>query len=224
MTYQTPLIFDSAGLQLAESTLHIDSIDVGVMIEQVSSNVIVQNSVLRLQQVQGNIFNGQFLLGDLWLDGREQQFNINIQNIDLAQVVALQQQPGIRITGNVDGDMPFIMGKQGLRIEDGFVSSLAGGKLTIINNPSFNSIKEQQPELTLLENIDFTQLKSNIKFTPDGWVFFDLALQGNNPDKKQSVNFNYSHQENIFSLLESIRLVKSVENKIEQKITQGNIK
>jgi hypothetical protein len=82
MTYQTPLIFDSAGLQLAESTLHIDSIDVGVMIEQVSSNVIVQNSVLRLQQVQGNIFNGQFLLGDLWLDGREQQFNINIQNID----------------------------------------------------------------------------------------------------------------------------------------------
>jgi hypothetical protein len=224
MTYQTPLIYDSAGLQFAESTLHIDSIDVGVMIEQVSSKVIVQNSVLRLQQVQGNIFNGQFLLGDLWLDGREQQFNINIQNIDLAQVVALQQQPGIRITGNVDGDMPFIMGKQGLRIEDGFVSSLAGGKLTIINNPSFNSIKEQQPELTLLENIDFTQLKSNIQFTPDGWVFFDLALQGNNPDKKQSVNFNYSHQENIFSLLESIRLAKSVENKIEQKITQGNIK
>jgi hypothetical protein len=228
MAYQTPLIFDSAGLQLAKSTLHLDSIDVGVMIEKISSDVVVQNNVLRLQQVQGEIFNGQFLLGDLWLDEREQQFTINIQDIDLAQIVALQQQPEIRITGNVDGDMPFIMGKQGLRMEDGFVSSLAGGKLTIINSPSFDSIKEQQPELALLENIDFTQLKSNVKFTPDGWVFFDLALQGINPDKKQSINFNYSHQENIFSLLESIRLVKSVENKIEQKveqkITQGNKK
>ena len=224
ITYQTPLIFDSAGLQLAESTLHVDSIDAGVMIEHLSTNVVAQNSVLRLKHVQGEIFNGQFLLGDLWLDDREQQFNINIKNIDLAQVVALQQQPGIQITGNVNGDMPFIMNKQGIRIEDGFVSSLTGGKLTIIDNPSFDSIKDQQPELALLENFDFTQLKSNVKLTPDGWVFFDLALQGNNPDKKQSVNFNYSHQENIFSLLESIRLVKSVENKIEQKITQGNKK
>ena len=63
-----------------------------------------------------------------------------------------------------------------------------------------------------------------MKFTPDGWVFLDLALHGKNPDKKQNVNFNYSHQENIFALLESIRLVKSVENKIEQKITQGDKK
>jgi len=224
ITYHTPLTFDSAGLQLAESTLHIDSIDAGVMIQQLDGSVMAQNSVFRLKQVQGEIFNGTFLLGDLWLDRREQQFNINIQNIDLAQVVALQQQPGIHITGNIDGNMPFIMGKQGIRIEDGRVSSLTGGKLTIIDNPSFDSIKVQQPELALLENLDFTQLESKVKFTPDGWVFFDFALQGNNPDKKQSVNFNYSHQENIFSLLESIRLVKSVENKIEQKITQGDKK
>jgi hypothetical protein len=161
-------------------------------------------------------------LADLWLDGREQQFTIIIQSIDLAEVVALQQQPGIQITGNIDGDMPFIMGEQGIRIDDGWVSSLTGGKLTIVDNPSFDSVKNQQPELALLENLDFTQLESNVKFTPDGWVFFDFSLQGNNPDKKQSVNFNYSHQENLFSLLESIRLVKAVENKIEQNITQGD--
>jgi hypothetical protein len=224
ITYQTPLTFDSAGLQLAESTLYIDSIDAGVTIQQLEANVIAQNSVLRLKQVQGDIFNGTFLLGDLWLDGREQQFNINIQNIDLAQVIALQKQPGINITGDISGDIPFIMGKQGIRIDNGRVSSLTGGKLSIIDNPSFDSIKVQQPELALLENIDFTQLKSNVKFTPDGWVFFDFAIKGNNPDKKQSVNLNYTHQENIFTLLESIRLVKSVENKIEQKITQGNKK
>ena len=224
MTYQTPLTFDSAGLQLPESTLHIDSVDVGVMIEQLEANVIAKDSILRLAHVQGEIFNGRFSLADLWLDGREQQFTINIQNIDLAQVIALQQQPGIKITGNIDGDLPFIMGKQGIRIEDGWVTSLTGGKLTIIDNPSFDSIKVQQPQLALLENLDFTQLESNVKFTPDGWVLFDFALQGNNPDKNQSVNFNYSHQENIFPLLESIKLVKSIENTIEKKITQGDKK
>jgi hypothetical protein len=55
-------------------------------------------------------------------------------------------------------------------------------------------------------------------------MFFDIALKGSNPVKKQSVNFNYTHQENIFSLLESIRLVNSIKNKIEQKTTQGGEK
>jgi hypothetical protein len=224
ITYQTPLTLDSAGLQLAESTLHIDSINVGVPIAQLEAQVIAKDSIFRLEQVHGEIFNGKFSTSNLWLDGREQQLTIKFQNIDLAQVVALQQQPGIKITGNINGDLPLIMNKQGISIEDGWASSLSGGKLTIVDNPSFDSIKQQQPELALLENLDFTQLNSNVKFTPDGWMVFDFALQGNNPDKKQSVNFNYSHQENIFSLLESIRLVKSVENKIEQKITQGEKK
>ena len=224
ITYQTPLTFDSAGLQLPKSTLHIDSIDVGVLIDQITANVIAKDSIPRLNHIQGEIFNGQFSLANLWLDGREQQFNINIQNIELAQIVALQQQPGIQVTGNIDGDLPLIIGTQGIRIEDGWISSLTGGKLTIIDNPSFDSIKVQQPDLALLENIDFSQLESSVKLNPDGWVFFDLSIKGNNPDEKRGVNFNYSHQENIFPLLKSIRLIKSIENTIEQKITQGDKK
>lgn len=224
ITYQTPLTFDSAGLQLPKSTLHIDSIDVGVLIEKITANVIAKNSIPRLNHIQGEIFNGQFSLANLWLDGREQQFNINIQNIELAQIVALQQQPGIQVTGNIDGDLPLIIGTQGIRIEDGWISSLTGGKLTIIDNPSFDSIKVQQPDLALLENIDFSQLESSVKLNPDGWVFFDLSIKGNNPNEKRSVNFNYSHQENIFPLLKSIRLINLIENRIEQKITQGDKK
>ncbi|WP_158966445.1 YdbH domain-containing protein [Paraglaciecola sp. L3A3] len=224
INYQTPLMFNSAGLQLAQSNLLIESIDVGVTIEQIETQIIAQNSLFTMKQLKGEIFNGQFSLANLWLDGRDQQFNVNFKSIDLAQIMALQQQPGIKITGTIDGDVPMIMDQQGIRVEDGWMSSLSGGKLTIVDNPSFDSIKAQQPELALLENLDFTKLESKVKFTPDGWVFFDLALQGSNPDKKQAVNFNYSHEENIFSLLESIRLVNSVENRIEQKITQGEKK
>jgi hypothetical protein len=55
-------------------------------------------------------------------------------------------------------------------------------------------------------------------------VFFDFSIKGNNPDEKRGVNFNYNHQQNLFSLLELKRLVKSVENKIEQKTIQGDKK
>jgi len=221
MTYLTPLTFDSAGLQLAESTVHIDSIDAGVPIEKLEALVIVKDSVFRLKKIHGEIFNGKFSSSQLWLDRREQEFDIKFENIDLAQIVALQQQPGIKITGNIEGDLPMMMNQQGISIDEGWASSLSGGTLTIVDNPSFDSIKVQQPQLALLENIDFTQLQSNVRLTPDGWMFFDIALKGSNPVKKQSVNFNYTHQENIFSLLESIRLVNSIKNKIEQKTTQG---
>jgi hypothetical protein len=224
LTYQAPLTFDSAGLQLDESTLHIDSIDAGISIEKFQALVIAKDSVFRLKQIHGEIFNGKFSSSQLWLDGREQAFDITFQGMDLSQVVALQQQPGIKITGSIDGDLPMVMDTHGISIDKGWASSLSGGKLSILGNPSFDAIKVQQPELALLENFDFSQLKSKIKLDPDGWVFFDFALKGTNPDKKRSVNLNYSHQENIFALLESIRIVKSVENSIEQKTTQGKKK
>jgi hypothetical protein len=224
IAYQTPLTFNSAGLQLTASKLQIDSIDVGVMLNQLEAEVLAMNSKLRLQDIQGGIFNGKFFVDNLWLDGRNQQVEVDFQNIDLAQVVALQKQPGIQVTGNLAGKLPVFIDNKGISIKDGWASSLAGGKLTIVDNPSFDSIKQQQPELALLENLNFSQLKSKVKFNPDGWMIFDFAITGNNPDKQQSVNFNYSHEENILTLLESIRLVKSVENKIEKKLTQGDEK
>ncbi|MDU0356404.1 YdbH domain-containing protein [Paraglaciecola aquimarina] len=183
VTYQTPLTYDPAGLQIIQSNLHIESIDVGVPIRQVSANLIAKNSQLSLKQVQGEIFSGQFSLAELHLDGQDQQFKVNFKDIDLAQVVALQQQPGINITGTVNGELPIVMDQQGIKIEDGWMTSLTGGKLTITDNPYFDSIKSQQPQLALLENLNFTQLESKVKFNPEGWVFFDFALQGNNPDK-----------------------------------------
>ncbi|MEP4102252.1 YdbH domain-containing protein [Paraglaciecola sp.] len=224
INYLTPITYNSAGLQLPSANLYIDSIDVGLAISDITANVSSKNTVLGLQKVKGNIFEGEFLIPNLWLDGREQQFNVNLSNIDLAEVMALQQQPGINITGKVNGILPIAINQQGLMVNNGWLASLTGGKLTINNNASFDSIKMQQPELALLENLDFTQLESKVKFNPDGWVFFDIALKGNNPDRNQSVNFNYSHEENLYSLLESIRLVNAVGDTIEKKINQGDKK
>ena len=65
-----------------------------------------------------------------------------------------------------------------------------------------------------------SQLESKVTLKPDGEMLFDFAIKGNNPVQNQAVNFNYSHQENLFSLLESIRLINSVAKTIEQKINQ----
>lgn len=213
--------FNSAGLQLNESTLHVGSINVGMPINQIAASLSTEDGVLKLQNLAGDILGGHFNLNEIWLDQRKQHFNLTIEDIDLEQVVALQDQPGINITGRMSGHLPVVTTSQSFNIEHGLLATNHGGVLSINNNPAFNSIKQQQAELAFLENFHFSQLSSQVTLKPDGWLFLDLAFAGQNPDKKQAVNFNYTHEENLFTLLETLRVTNSIQNKIEQNISQG---
>ena len=221
LNIQSPLSLNSAGLQLDKSTLNVNLLNVGLPIEEIKATLLSVNGALKLQNIAGNTLGGQFSVKDIWLDQREQQFDVVIENVDLAQVVALQDQPGISITGEIGGTLPVSSGSQTVSIDDGNVSTQGGGVLTINGNPAFDSIKKQQSELAFLENYHFSQLGSKVTLTKDGWLFLDLAFKGQNPDKKQAVNFNYSHQENLFTLLETLRITNSIQDKIEQSISKG---
>ena len=72
--------------------------------------------------------------------------------------------------------------------------------------------------------MDFTQLSSKVRLQPDGWLFLDFSILGSNPDKKQSLKFNYSHLENILTLLKSLRMANSVQDKIEKSLKEGGKK
>ena len=221
VSFHSPLSFNSAGLQLGDSTLQVDLLNMGLPIQAITAKLISVEGALKLENILGNTLGGQFSVKDIWLDQRKQHFDVVLKNIDLAQVVALQDQPGISITGRIGGKLPVSSGLQAVSIDDGKVNSLGGGVLTIRGNPAFDSIKKQQSELAFLENYHFSQLGSKVTLTSDGWLFLELAFKGQNPDKKQAVNFNYSHQENLLTLLETLRVTNSIQEKIEKNISKG---
>jgi len=221
VSFHSPLSFDSAGLQLGVSTLQVDLLNMGLPMEAITASLLSVEGVLKLENILGNTLGGQFSVKDIWLDQRKQHFDVVIKNIDLAQVVALQDQPGISITGQIGGKLPVNSDLQAVSIDNGKVDSQGGGVLTIRGNPAFDSIKKQQSELAFLENYHFSQLGSKVTLTSDGWLFLELAFKGQNPDKKQAVNFNYSHQENLLTLLETLRVTNSIQEKIEKSISKG---
>ena len=212
---------NSAGLQLGETTLAVNSLNFGLPIEQIQASLSSVEDKFKLTNIVGNTLGGQFSVKEIWLDEREQHFDVILENIDLAKIVALQDQPGISITGQVGGKLPVSSTSQTVSIDDGKIKTQGGGVLTIKGNPAFDSIKQQQAELAFLENYHFSQLASKVTLKPDGWLFLDLAFYGQNPDKKQAVNFNYTHQENLFTLLETLRVTSSIQDKIEQNISKG---
>jgi hypothetical protein len=218
---QGPFSFNSGGLQFASTTLRINSVNGGIPIDNIEVTLQGTDNQILLQHGQGELLGGRFSLNNLWLDAREQQFDIGLHDLDLAKIVALQDQPGIKVTGSIGGKMPVNTNPQGVNIENGRVVSNGGGTLSIKGNPAFDSIKEQQQELALLENYKFSQLSSQVSLKPDGLMIIDFAFVGSNPDKKQAVNFNFNYQENLFALLQTLNVARGIQDKIEQSITQG---
>ncbi|MGO4893337.1 intermembrane phospholipid transport protein YdbH family protein [Flavobacterium sp. W21_SRS_FM6] len=216
-----PVKFDSAGLQLDKTTLKISSINPGIPVEKIEGILVSEQGAFKFENISGDILGGRFSMNEVWLDQREQVFDVVLQDLDLEKMVALQNQPGIRVTGKMMGAIPIATQGASVEVDNGRLVSQCGGKLTISNNAAFDTIKQQQSSLSFLENYQFSQLSSKVTFKPDGWLYLDLAFVGENPQKKQAVNFNYSHQENMFDLLRALRVANGIQDKIEKNITQG---
>jgi|GEM_PF-2204255 len=216
--------FDSAGLQLDKTTLNIASAETGVPIEDIKMDYYIKDNVAKIEHITGKVLGGRFRLNELWLDKRDQQARITVTDLDLAQVVALQQQAGINVTGSVGGILPMFVRAGKFHIDGGRLKSQGPGTLKIDGNPAFDSIAAQQSELNFLKDLKFEQLSSEVKVDSDGLLLLDFSILGQNPNQQQAVNFNYHHEENILTLLRSLRLTDSVQNQIEKKIKKGGEK
>jgi hypothetical protein len=215
---------NSAGLQLDEASLTLDLAEVGLPITNIQTQYNVLNSQIKITDVTANLLGGSAVTKNIWLDAREQTTVVKISHIDLAKVAQLQQQAGIELSGQIQGTLPLTFTPQGITIAGGSITSEGPGKLRIKDNPAFESIKAQQSELAYLQDLDVKHLSSHVRLDTDGWLFLDFSILGNNAELGQAINFNYSHEENILTLLRSLRYTDTVQNKIEKTIKQGGEK
>jgi len=221
VSLNAPFIIDDSTFTLSPSNLSIVTLNAGVPIENITARLLSDQGSLKLSRLDGALLGGNVTLQNMWLDKRQQTFDLVLQDLDLEKIVALQNQPGIKVTGKIMGRLPFEMTDTSLELNKGEMLSQNGGRLIIKNNPAFDSIKKQQAKLSYLEDYEFSQLSSKVTLQPDGLMLLGLSFVGKNETQKQAVNFNYSHQENIFALLRSLRVANGVQETIEKRIIQG---
>jgi len=213
------------GFQVSPSKLTIESFYAGVPVENIVAIVNATDGKLRAEQISAHVLGGQFKLNGLWLDERSQQALLRLQDINMAELITLERQSGIDISGRLAGDLPLHLQKGQISIRGGVVTNQDVGRLEISHNPAFEALKSQQKELgqvlVLLQSLDFNTLSGKVNLQPDGWLFLKIAIIGFNPVQQQEVNFNYSHQENIFTLLKALRLTEKVQKQVEQGISEN---
>ncbi|KTF12256.1 YdbH domain-containing protein [Pseudoalteromonas sp. H105] len=218
----------SGQLNVAPTTFELNELRAGAVVSDITGNLSVDNSVARVYQLAGGVLGGRFALDSYKVTKEAQQCLVTFKNIDASKLITLDDKSGITLTGRVNGRLPVYLDQQGISVKSGELSSDGTGKLIIADNAAFNAVKAQQQELdpilSLLEDLDIQSLNSSVDLKPNGWLYLGVNLKGYNEEQAQQVNFNYNHEENVFTLLRALRLSDEITQKVEQEYSTKGTK
>lgn len=140
------------------------------------------------------------------------EFTLEIKGLDLARVVALEQQQQIEASGTLDGKLPFVLTRTGIRIADGALhASPAGGVIRYHATESIKAMAAANSNLKLavqaFSNYHYQKLDVGVNYAENGDLNLVVAMSGRNPDwnSGQPINLNINLAENVPMLLRSLR-------------------
>ena len=212
--------------------IFLAQLDSGVIASNISTSVSLQTAAtdslpnIIVQDLYGEILGGSFSADSIVFDlnADSNRFDIKAEDIDLAEIVATQQLEDIEVTGRVDGRIPIMINQQGMVIEQGkFISKMQAG--TIRYDPAGGTEQLSQNPLTgialdALRDFRYSHLSADVDFKQDGTLTVNLKLKGTSPqlDTKRPVHLNINTEQNLLSLLKSLRYAESVRTGIDQKV------
>ncbi|MBH0003654.1 YdbH domain-containing protein [Pseudoalteromonas sp. SWYJZ12] len=219
--------YNSGKLNVKPTTFNLNEFRAGAVVKAIKGQWQVSNNTALINDVKGSVFGGEFSLDTYTIGKPNQVANVKFENIDASKLVTLDDKSGIVLTGRLAGSLPVHFDSGKIEIIDGSLFSQGTGNLKITNNAAFDSVMQQQQELQpvlgLLTNLDIQKLNSSVALKNDGWLKLGVNLQGYNKQEQQQVNFNYNHEENVFTLLRALRLSDEITQKVEQQYSQkGN--
>ena len=219
--------YDSGQLNVEPTTFNLNELRAGAVVNNINGKIKVVNNSAQAFDISGNVFDGVFELDKYTLLKSQQTANVTFKDIDASKLITLDDKSGITLTGRLKGWLPLHFSDSGVEVTNGSLLNQGEGKLIINNNEAFDSVMQQQQELQpvlgLLKNLDIQKLNSTVALKSDGWLNLGVNLQGFNAPQQQQVNFNYNHEENVFTLLRALRLSDEITQKVEQQYSQkGN--
>ena len=219
--------YNSGKLNVKPTTFNLNEFRAGAVVKKIKGLWQVSNNTALINDVKGSVFGGEFSLDTYTVGKPNQVANVKFENIDASKLVTLDDKSGIVLTGRLAGSLPVHFNNGKIEIIDGSLFSQGTGNLKITNNAAFDAVMQQQQELQpvlgLLTNLDIQKLNSSVALKNDGWLKLGVNLQGYNKAEQQQVNFNYNHEENVFTLLRALRLSDEITQKVEQQYSQkGN--
>jgi hypothetical protein len=148
---------------------------------------------------------------------------LQVEDLALADIVALQQNRQISAEGRLSGRLPISLNGPRRTIDRGSVTAAPGGVIRYRPDEASAALAGSSRELgmaiRLLGNFHYDVLSSEVALDEGGILLLGLSLAGRNPEYEggRAVNFNINLEQNIDPLLQSLRLGGSVSKQLEKK-------
>ncbi len=184
----------------------------------------IQTPQLLIDSIQVELFGGIISSKHILLD--TQQLNIvstiQLNRIDLNEIIRLSKINGLNVSGVLDGSITLHVKDRIVSIPTGELHSRAPGGTISYFPPGGIENYSTLPTYALkaLENFDYGLLTATPTYYEDGTLIIEIHMEGHSPqlNTKRPVHLNLNTEQNILSLLKSLRYSKKTTDELEQQL------
>jgi len=201
----------------------IKNLFIGVPIQTLSVNTQINAGKPVIKYFKASLLGGRLDFDDLKLSAPSQTI-LHLSGISLPEIIKYSAYPEIETQAILDGMLPLMLTADGVEVTDGLISARPpGGYIRVPENTVIKAMGRGNPAFSftmqLLSNFQFDTMQGRIGYTDDGESDIKVEINGLSPavSGTQPINFNYSHNENILKLLQSLRFNEQLVRDIEER-------
>ena len=181
-----------------------------------------QSKPLRLTQVNLNLLGGRVHLAEIALP-QQQAANLKFTNIDLSKLISLLHPSQIALSGHINAELPFWISKSSWKITQGWLSNAGDVTLRMDKDLIDSLIKNNLAAgaaLDWLRYMEINKLAAQANVDEHGWLNLAAQIAGTSEfdHNRQRVRLNYTHQQNILTLWQSLSFANNLESWLTENV------
>ncbi|MCY1504359.1 Dicarboxylate transport [compost metagenome] len=195
-------------------------LDVGTLVRNIRMTVQSDLTTWHAVDVSADVLGGHMHAPTLQWPSSQLQA-VAIGRINLAEVAALQSDPNptVQLAGRVGGNLPLQLTKDSLALRSGHVRNEGPLLLKVLPSAGVTAMGQSnravELALDVLSNLAIDEFEARLNMKPDGWLDAAVTIKGQNPQKKSlPIVLNYTHRENVFELLRSLRIGDDISRRV----------
>lgn len=209
---------------LAPSPLRIGALDTGVEIRNVATAAAWSADTVSLQTTTAELLGGIARVAPFAyrLAVGEADFVVDLEDVDLSRVLALEGEH-VSGTGTLNGTLPVQVRNHAPAVVAGTVHAEPPGGVLHVSRKLAGGMGQPGLDFALraLQDFRYDVLSADVAYTGSGDLTLAVHLEGSNPDIEagRPIHYNVTVNENVPTLLKSLRLQDEVSRGIERRVT-----
>ena len=150
-----------------------------------------------------------------------------LDKLELNQILALQDEE-FESSGKISGSVPVHVNQGKLSVSEGTIAAIEpGGFIKYKPSLAITNLVAQNEQLKVvvdtMSDFQYHSLEVELEYSPEGDLVARAALKGSNPayENGREIHLNVKVEENIATLLKSLRLGGELTDKISEKAERG---